>query len=128
MWTGLTFHPGVRKLDNELFSKPKQVDYITGASLFVKREVWEKVGLLDPNLFYWEDIDFCVRSRKCGFEIWYVPSAKMWHQVGGTTGIYFLNFYMARSRILFMAKNTSLPQKLFFAIFFSNNYFTTFIL
>ena len=64
---------------------PFQVDYLTGCAMLIRREVFEKVGLLDEQYFmYFEDADFCRRARDAGFEIWCVPQAKMWHKVSLT--------------------------------------------
>lgn len=58
------------------------VDFVTGCSMLVKRQVFENVGLFDPTLFmYGEDVDFCWRARQAGFRLAAVPRAKMWHKV-----------------------------------------------
>jgi GT2 family glycosyltransferase len=62
--------------------RPFRLDYVTGCAMFVRREVFERVGLLDTEYaMYFEDADFCRRARRAGFELWCVPSAKMWHRV-----------------------------------------------
>lgn len=54
--------------------------YINGAAMLVRREVFEKIGLLDEQYFlYFEDVDFCFRARKAGFALAKMP-AKIHHE------------------------------------------------
>lgn len=58
------------------------VDFVTGCAMLVRREVFERVGLFDPELFmYGEDVDFCWRARLAGFRLAVAPRARMWHRV-----------------------------------------------
>ncbi len=60
----------------ENVSFPRTVDWVIGAFIVIKREAFIKVGLLDENYFlYCEDMDWCTRIRKAGFEIVYYPEA-----------------------------------------------------
>ena len=61
------------------------VDFITGCAMLIKKEVFEKIGYFDVNLFmYGEDVDFCWRARKAGFKLAAIPGAKMWHKVSAS--------------------------------------------
>ena len=61
---------------------PFQLDYVTACCVVIRREVFETIGLFDPRFFmYFEDADFCARAKAAGFEIWCIPSAKVWHKV-----------------------------------------------
>lgn len=63
-------------------STPFKLDYVTGCGVLIRRAVFETVGLFDPRYFmYFEDADFCRRTRQGNFEIWCVPEARMWHKV-----------------------------------------------
>lgn len=62
---------------------PMPVDWLAGACLMVRRAAYEEVGLLDERFFlYWEDADWCLRFRKAGWKIYYVPAARAVHRVG----------------------------------------------
>ncbi len=75
--------PGPRTLPD---AAPFRLDYVTGCAMWVRRHVFEKIGLLDTRYFaYYEDADFCRRAREAGFTIWGVPRARMWHKVSLTT-------------------------------------------
>lgn len=61
----------------------RQVDWVTGACLMVKRKAIEDVGLLDENFFmYYEDADWCYRMRQRGWRVYYYPFLEVVHYVG----------------------------------------------
>jgi hypothetical protein len=65
-----------------------QCDWVSGASLIMRREVLERVGLMDDGYFlYFEEVDFCRRAQKAGWECWYVPNSRVMHLEGASTGI-----------------------------------------
>jgi len=66
-----------------LTDKPQEVDFIIGAALLARREVIEKVGLLDEKLFFYnDDLDWCKRIRKAGYKIYFLPQAEIVHYGG----------------------------------------------
>lgn len=65
----------------------RAIDYANGACLLVAEPVARMVGLLDERfVIYSEDMDFCERTRRAGFEIRYVPAATVRHIGGHSTG------------------------------------------
>jgi len=65
-----------------------ETDWVAGASMIIRREVFRDVGLLDEGYYtYFEDVDFCFNARKAGWSIWYVPDSRIVHLVGRSTGI-----------------------------------------
>ena len=63
-------------------------DWASGASLLVRRAVFEAIGLLDENYFmYFEEVDFCLRARRAGWICWYVPQAQVLHLAGQSSGV-----------------------------------------
>jgi GT2 family glycosyltransferase len=65
-----------------------QVDWVAGAAMMVRREVFEQVGLLDDGYFlYYEEVDFCRRARRAGWPCWYVPESRVVHLVGQSSGV-----------------------------------------
>jgi len=66
--------------------RPFAVDHPLGAALMVRRETIEQVGLLDERFFmYCEEIDWCLRIRQAGWEIFCVPQARIIHHVAQST-------------------------------------------
>jgi GT2 family glycosyltransferase len=62
---------------------PRDVDWVSGACMCVRREAFDAVGGLDEGFFlYWEDADFCRRLKHAGWRTTFVPTAGVTH-VGG---------------------------------------------
>jgi GT2 family glycosyltransferase len=73
-----------RKMGQE----PEQVDWLPGASMMVRREVFETIGLMDEEYFlYYEETDFCLQAQRAGFTCWYVPASRVMHVAGQSTGV-----------------------------------------
>jgi N-acetylglucosaminyl-diphospho-decaprenol L-rhamnosyltransferase len=65
----------------------REVDWLSGACLMVRREVIERVGPFDEGYFLFvEDMDWCRRIRDAGFTIAYVPDAVVTHHIGVSRG------------------------------------------
>lgn len=63
-------------------------DWVAGASMIVRRSVFETVGLLDEAYFmYYEEMDFCLQANKSGWSCWYVPDSRVVHLVGQSSGV-----------------------------------------
>jgi N-acetylglucosaminyl-diphospho-decaprenol L-rhamnosyltransferase len=71
----------------------RDVDWILGAFLLVRREVIEQVGFLDESFdpLYYEDIDWCFRIREGGWRIRYVPYVKVVHLYDRESASSFFN-------------------------------------
>lgn len=67
----------------DLHNRPKPVDYVTGAFLLVKRLAWYKAGPFDRRFFlFCEEIDWCLRCKRAGFNVVFDPSFEIEHYVG----------------------------------------------
>jgi GT2 family glycosyltransferase len=63
-------------------------DWLSGASLLVRRQVFERAGLFDDTFFlYYEETDLCLRARRLGYRCWYVPASRVVHLEGQSTGV-----------------------------------------
>jgi GT2 family glycosyltransferase len=63
-------------------------DWVAGACMLIRREVFRDVGLLDEKYFmYYEEVDFCLRAARAGWECWYEPAARVVHLVGQSSGV-----------------------------------------
>ena len=72
----------------ELGDAPMQVDWVVGASMMIRKEVFDDIGLLDEKYFlYFDEVDFCLRANRMNWPCWYVPSSVVVHLVGQSTGI-----------------------------------------
>lgn len=67
---------------------PEQVDWVSGASMMVRRTTLEATDLMDEGYFlYYEETDLCRKARHHGWDCWYLPSAVVLHIAGQSTGL-----------------------------------------
>jgi len=65
-----------------------QCDWVSGASMIIRRQVIENTGMLDEKYFlYFEEVDFCRRANQAGWQCWHVPDSRVIHLEGASTGI-----------------------------------------
>ncbi|MCC6659495.1 MAG: glycosyltransferase [Phycisphaerales bacterium] len=63
-------------------------DWVSGAAMFLRREVLERVGLFDEGFFlYFDEVDLSRRAARSGFASWYVPESRIIHLEGQATGM-----------------------------------------
>ena len=63
-------------------------DWVSGASMIIRRQVIEDIGLMDEGYFlYFEEVDYCLRANRVGWQCWHVPDSKVMHLEGASTGI-----------------------------------------
>ena len=63
--------------------EPQTVDWLVGAALFLRREVYEQVGGMDEGFFmYSEELDWCRRAVRAGWQVGYDPAAEIVHHEG----------------------------------------------
>lgn len=94
---------------------PRQVDYITGAAMLVKREVIEKISLMREEYFlYYEDVDWCLRSQRAGYKCVLVPESHVWHKVSATNkeGSASYIYYHTRNSLMLAKFNGNAFQKI----------------
>ena len=98
-----------------------ETDWITGCCMLVKRDVFERIGLLDEHSFlYCEDADFCRRAARVGFRRILVLGSKLYHKVGRSAGLgsALACYHITRSRVYFHRKHYSLPAHASFLLIF----------
>lgn len=118
---GRSRHLRKNRFDKGDLGEIREVDYIPGCSLLAKSELFSKVGYLNENYFaYWEESDWCIRVKKAGYNILYVPPAKVWHKGGSTSGKIsgFGEYHMTRNMFWFMKQNATKKQYISFLLFF----------
>lgn len=63
-------------------------DWVSGASMILRTSMLDSVGLLDEGLFtYFDDVDLCLRARRAGWEVWFVPESRIVHYEGASSGV-----------------------------------------
>jgi len=88
-----SLHLGRNLIDKELINdSKKEVDFITGCALMIKKEVIDKIGLLDDKFFaFYEDADWCQKAKKAGYQVIYIPFGGVWHIKSATASRVFLD-------------------------------------
>jgi O-antigen biosynthesis protein len=79
------FHRYLSWLANDSrVNKTEKVNWVTGAALLTRKDLFDKLGGLDEayNMGYFEDTDYCERVKELGYEIWYCAEATATHLVG----------------------------------------------
>lgn len=78
-----SFHPhesGTGWLSSRYFQRQHAQDWVTGAFLLTREKVINKVGALDEEFFmYVEEVEFCYRVKKAGWQVVYAPITKIVH-------------------------------------------------
>ncbi|MGH7554003.1 MAG: glycosyltransferase family 2 protein [Longimicrobiales bacterium] len=65
---------------------PFAVPWVLGAALLIRRKAFDDVGGFDTSYFmYYEEVDFCFRLKSAGWEVHFVPMAKVTHVGGAST-------------------------------------------
>lgn len=113
---------GRGQVDRGQFETIREVDYVFGAAMFIRREVFETVGSFDEQFFlYLEDLDHCLIAQQAGFRLLFVPKAHIWHSVSASTreepGI--RRYHMVKSTLLFLRKHTTTDSFVLVLLFWS---------
>jgi GT2 family glycosyltransferase len=104
----LLLPPSKRKYILHGYGKAHEVDWVSGASFMIKKEVVEEVGPLDEDYFmYYEETDWCYRIKKMGWKVFYFPSAQVVHNNKNKKREKKVLRQIRRSHLLFYKKNYS---------------------
>ena len=126
-WTGNAPLIGRGTVDHGEFEDVREVDYVSGCALLIKKEVVKRIGIFEEDYFaYFEETDLCTRARRSGYKVVVAPKSIVWHKVSRSekSGVISL-YFMTRNRFLFMKKNATGIHFPFFVLFFL---FTDFVL
>lgn len=102
------------------YTEPVKVNYVNGAFMFFRADVFATVGGFDNNIFlYFEEMDICYRMRNLGFDSMLVPSAKITHHQGVSTGTSkIISKEGLLSYFYVIKKNSSYLKYLFIRIYY----------
>lgn len=96
-WLGSAGSPQLFKYKNV-----RAVPFVSTCTMMARKEVIEKAGFLDPELFYCEEVDLCHRMTKLGYKILYVPSSIVYHDIRLNSfkkmWTYFFSWGLGRTR------------------------------
>jgi GT2 family glycosyltransferase len=112
--TEMNMHPEV------LSGPPVPQDWVTGAALMIKRQIFRQAGGFDERYFmYFEDVDLCKRVSDAGYAIQFVPTVSMIH-LGGKSydkRNEYISYQYRRSQLRFYDKHNSIMQRMLVRLF-----------
>lgn len=78
--------PSFHRKFKSFYQGEREVGWVSGSVMIIKREVIEKIGVLDESIFmYCEDTDYCIRAKKAGFKVGWTDQAEIIHLGGGSS-------------------------------------------
>lgn len=102
---------GVGERDRGQYDALTETEWVIGCAMFIRADVFRKVGLLEPAFFLNnEEIDFCSRAKRGGFACAYVPNARLWHKISvsfGGENSPLKEYFSARNRLLWAQRNAA---------------------
>lgn len=104
LWLGRSVHSR---------SPDAKLDFVSGASLLLRRSALEQVGLFDESRFfmYWEDTDLGFRLRNAGWALGVAADSRIWHKQSASLGFGnpLLDEYATRSCVRFLRLHAPIP-------------------
>jgi GT2 family glycosyltransferase len=105
----LTDHQGAEEQDHGQYDALTDVQAVHGVAMAFPRHLWEELGGLDKGYYpaYWEEVDFCERTRRAGYRVVVAPRSIVQHgEEASTTGKYSpaFYFYYHRNRLRYATK------------------------
>lgn len=113
LWPNNRFSRRYRMLDWDKASA-RDVDWVAGTHILVRREAWDAVGGFDEAYFmYMEDVDLCWRMRERGWRTGFEPAARVTHDIGRSTDQTPYRMILAhhRSMLTFAWRSSPGPQR-----------------
>ena len=96
------------KMDDGRYNHIREVKWVVGCAFFVRVTLMDKVGLLDPDFFlYGEESDYCIRVKKAGYKLYFVPDSIVRHKDKPFRRSYKPHrmYYTRRNTIILLCKN-----------------------
>lgn len=103
------------------FNSIKEVDWVTGAALIIKKEVFINTGEFDDDFFlFYEDADLCKRLKSNGLPVYFYPHCKIIHHKGENVNMDFKSnsyFYSKQSQLLYYKKHNNFVNNLLLRVY-----------
>jgi len=122
IWSGRWGYIGYGKKDDLYFSGVRQTDFASGACFVCRKELFQRIGLLDEDFFFSnEEMAFGIKAKKFGCAPMVNLNAVIYHKEGISyeNDSYFRRYFSTKYRLLCLKKYASLPQRFFGYVFFS---------
>jgi len=105
-WHFGTVHGHRHEKDSLENSREREIDYAWGAAMLIKSAILEQTGGFDTDFFvYHEEVDFCLRVKKLGYKLIFIPQSHIWHKVGSSANNAWTAYHWNRSKMLLYRKH-----------------------
>lgn len=106
-------------LKRPIAKTPHETGYLSGCSLFVRKEVFKKIGLFDERYFlYYEDADFSMRAKKAGFSLGIIPEASIKHLEQSNSKNDSKTYWLVFSGLLFFYTHARFLKRAWMLLFY----------
>lgn len=113
-YTGLAWSGDCGKKNRKYSEKPYRVAFASGACLFIRKNLFEKLAGFDQDFFlYYEDTDLSFRAQLLGYQVICCPASQIFHDYQFYKGEYKI-YQLVKNRLFFIFKNYSLKMILLF--------------
>lgn len=96
------------EIDNSFYNSSSSVNSFCGASVIIRRDIFEKLGGFDESFFmYYEDVDLSLRMNRAGYEIVYEPRSVVFHIHAGSSGEWssFFTYHVEKNHLAVLVKH-----------------------
>jgi GT2 family glycosyltransferase len=99
---------GFNKFLRESPNVIKKVDWVSGASLMIRKTIFTKLGGFDKDIFmYLEDMELCYKAKLAGLDTYFFPEIMLFHKEGRSSGRSFAVINIYKSVLIFYRKHKS---------------------
>jgi GT2 family glycosyltransferase len=103
---------GDRVLDGALYDREILCDWVSGSFMLARRAAIDDIGAMDERFFlYCEEIDYCLRMRRAGWSVAFLPKMTIFHQ-SSKTASEALTRQIAFARLQYMSKHFTPAHRL----------------
>ncbi len=110
LFTGRIRQIGFGRPDSEAPAEPLERRAVHGAAMLIRIKMFNDIGPLAEEYFcYFEEIDYCLRAARAGWQVMYCPSARVMHKGASSFGGGFSAkrfYYAARNHLLLISKHS----------------------
>ena len=121
-YTGRSVRIGFQVEDEGQHDIEGTTEIVHGAAMMIPKRIIDEVGVM-PELYflYYEEVDWCEAVKNAGYEIRYIPQSEVYHKESMSVGkkSTLKSYYMMRSRLIYLRRNTKGLKKLSWILFYS---------
>lgn len=94
-------------------SYPREVDWVSGCCMILRREMLTQIGLFDTRFFmYNEDVDICLRAKQNQWKVFYFPEFEITHRIAGSSELIKQQMIIERHRSIWRFYKKHYPRNI----------------